>query len=1205
MDNLPNSPNVYKINSLPTSNASRTIDVSTHMQNVTAVADRATRNEEYTLQQILPRMSNRQIMDILGTDEEETANKLREDPDTYFLYNKYAEQRINDAASKIANNEYEGDVDKDSNMFIDALGAVFGNTVGKVMEVIEIYDEYVADPVAGGVAYALTQMIGDDEVKANVDKKLSEGQNFWMALGDSFDEWGAPGWVKLGLQLGTDPMTYMGAIGLAKRGMLTGKSFVRLYDPGIELAVKGAKRIPDLPGPEEFAKNMGSLVNRGFNRVGKKILEVADPSRTTRADSLEGAFIIREGMISAGHNLSVVIGSRLSHLGSFQQHFQPLAPIVGSTQAMYLDSPVKTIWKGDRPHIHQKLTTKDITVRDIFDSPIEAGNIYGLSESQFEYVNEVKMIINDLTEKQRLEGFRNQGSGQFDFQPLTTKLLSENQAFTKGGTGKFNFNNLEQSLLNYVEEVYTDIADAALVKSPAFMGALTDASRSSLGRRAWEKTFEVPIDDLGTVSTTTEAGFASRKLGFGNDPLEFVDEKKAQAVEDALNADNVGGVLGKAADVANGLRTMKASTDFGSVFIQGLPLFFRSPKIWAKVAYDHIKSFQKSPARKAAYINQNADVAVEFIENGGIFGSADLFASLENNGWLARMDRNYAGHLLQRFGNSFDMFLDQGKLETYKAMRNTVLREQGPAGLADLAKYCNKMMGTIDTARMGVNKRQRAFEQAFAMFSPRYTRAMAALTLDAFKGGLAGREARNAMFSMMIGGYTTMQGFGNMFNQDINFNPEDGDFLKVEVGGVKVGIGGKMRTFARTAAGVLESLSESPNDFVSFRLFDADEYRKNPLLRFVRSNSSPLAGSSMNLFLGETGIGEQLPDEDNIEITPGGAKNLASAFGGELLPFALQGILATGSWAQKGGAFGAEFFGLSATTPRERDVLVDMKDKFSQEKHGRNYEELDKAEKFVIDQENETELEAQSLKATEQDSLFDYNRDRVDFFKSLNEFDDKWAIDVTAASDQFVKGIHGSKRGLQFRKMISNANQDRNTRQSDLKERYPDVVGKLRQGGNPDILFDQAYDAYMTQVFSHIDEYGELDYMAMDNNKINLKAEFGESTIKKVEQLIKDKKFARGDLDPVVIDYFQNLDTLKPYWEVWQSFPPREQILWGNLKMLNRAEQEAALEQRSSLGFELKAINRKIARERKNLRRNNPEIERFLVKFWDLKPIDG
>ncbi len=898
--------------------------------------------------------------------------------------------------------------------------------------------------------------------------------------------------------------------------------------------------VAGLPDIDVATRGMGGAEQSRL----KKLLGIFDPSSVHTPDTPEGMLIGHAKLEDLGRNFSEVSIASILANGDWNQLFKPL--------------------KGGKIKL---LTGKEERWEDVWDAygKVNHKNPMQFTDKQVAWLDDAHDVVRDADKMVAMAGAT----------PLKVVPFLDEAGDLVGQDALTGINK-------FLNQSYSAAADKKLFRALRGAGLIADQA--------------------------SKTGKVVHRLG-----AKIENVKLADQIDESLKVGRLGNselnpvrVIGQASDA---LRTIRASFDIGAPLIQGLPLLFRNPVIWGKAALAHIDAF-RSPTKRARYIKDNADVVTEFINNGGIIGSTEFFEGLNNGGWLANVPGALRRQTFERANRSFDTFLDMSKIEFYKSMRATAATGDQ---LADLANHTNKMLGTISTAALGVGRTQRELERAIIMFSPRYTRASASLLIDAFKGGMRGQQARIAMGNLLVGGMITYRAFAEILEQEPNFDPTSGGFLKVNIHGVDVGIGGKFRSMARLYGKVFsEEQINSPQDFLKWNLFNKEDFNANPLAQWARSNGAPGAQVVLNMMIGENVLGKQIPDEDPADWLE---------FAGEEapVPFFLQAGIESGTIGQRAIAAGAEFIGGTAFTPNETDILREIQDKASLEMFGLEWSKLAADQKLAVEGDN-PDIEEQSLKANDQSSRFTRKREQVEYFQERDRVDGVWTEIVNNKAAEFDSDVDNPDRGRLFRENLSDENKIRRRQLQDLGEnRYPDVIAGFEErdtGDKP--VFDIALREYEDLIFSALDEFGNLDYNTpadpenedptkrlggIDAREEMLRKKWGDKTINDIKQFIKDKKSARGDLSETVLQYFDAIEVIRPYWDIWKTtLKGQDLILWTAFEALGAGQQELIRNDRSSRGARFRLIESKVRVAKERFRAKNQEIDALLVKFWDLSP---
>src|SRR3990167_8190647 len=377
-------------------------------------------------------------------------------------------------------------------------------------------------------------------------------------------------------------------------------------------------------------------------------------------------------------------------------------------------------------------------------------------------------------------------------------------------------------------------------------------------------------------------------------PSLIFDKEVAARLEKVI-ADAGLPVLKKVSDFNGAVRNLRTVFDVGALFVQGLHMFFNDPKTWAKSTALYAEAIV-SPQIRAKYVAENAQDIVEMVRYGGVLGSSDYIESLQKGGWLAALPtlveespnipqglKPILGILpkvihitSERFSNGFETYLDVARIETWKGLRPMAKSDKE---LQELAAFVNEYTGVMSSKALGVPLSQRQFESAIPFFAPRYLRAMTSLYMDTLRGGLRGKYARRAISRFMIGAVMLHVAGAHALGQEPQLDPTDSSkFLKWDIAGQRVGLGGKGISFIKLFANVVETSYKNPEGFLSHDLMDPQTYKDNPGLGWIRNQLSPTASQGINILTGSDPMGHSIPGlSDPVD--------LAKYVGQQTLPF--------------------------------------------------------------------------------------------------------------------------------------------------------------------------------------------------------------------------------------------------------------------------------------------------------------------------------
>jgi len=348
--------------------------------------------------------------------------------------------------------------------------------------------------------------------------------------------------------------------------------------------------------------------------------------------------------------------------------------------------------------------------------------------------------------------------------------------------------------------------------------------------------------------------------------IKTVDQKEINRLKKAV--EKSGNSFKVLTDVSNAMRTLRAGTDLGVMFIHGLPTLFRNPKVWAQSTKHSLEAF-KDPTATARLIDDNWETVKDLVQfnqlHGGgsefIEGLRDAGLLMRATGWAAKKPAigivaKGGEKYLKGVERQFDGWLLASKIHLWKAMKPMAIAGKTKGSpeyikaLDELASHVAKMTGTLSTANMGISPATRNVMGTFLMFAPRYRMATYGLMADVVRGGVRGDQARKTMGSMLFAGISTYVIICNRLGQTPNLDPTDGKFLTLKVGNGRVGIGSAFVSMARFAGNIFETSMEKPEDFVSLNSSD------NPMMKFARGQLSPISGTGWDVASGRNFIGE-------------------------------------------------------------------------------------------------------------------------------------------------------------------------------------------------------------------------------------------------------------------------------------------------------------------------------------------------------------
>lgn len=713
---------------------------------------------------------------------------------------------------------------------------------------------------------------------------------------------------------------------------------------------------------------------------------------------------------------------------------------------------------------------------------------------------------------------------------------------------------------------------------------------------------------------------------------------EAQKIATALNIGDINAfvhVSEAAARLGDALRVVKAGFDFGAPFLQGLPalandlartpaalvpvkltergfpLALKRPQLvtpgarWSKATYLHYKSFWDEGVQRN-YLGNNADVFREMIREGGVPISAsasDFYVGLQQDALIPRVlttiekgglpgraaERVLRGGL-KRFERSFDTFGDVIRAETWKAMSGTA--RKSPGGLQELGAFIRNSTGAFNSYSVGIAAPQQSVERAWMFFSPRYTRSSLALVADVLKGGLRGKEARNAMASMLAVGTGMNYAITKALGQEPNLDPTKSDFMTVKIAGHNIGPGSFFVSFLRFASKVAaRSVDTGMGTF-----FDPNT-RDNPMLSFLRGRSAPMGGLAWDIAQGSDFLGNKLESPTDW----------AAHLGKQTLPFALETAIFDGGF---GPVLLPELSGMRTHPVSDREVRDDIREQLAfNEYDGKEWKDLNKLQRKRLEEDEALQEVTQSVRqlrvarGEEVDALVD------EFYAERDVIMQVWLDEIDEGIAALQAGVFNEPGGIdlpRFReKTLADATLIRRSamRRINTSERFAPVRAYFtdlarQEIGGPEAPEDVAYGEYIEQITDpELETSVGIDFKELDRRVAEFRARWGEGVYGYVQERLEQGK----DIHPLVQRFYQGRDQFRYYWDGVDEQVLRSRRYDESMIRALFEEWEYATRQRRE---ELEDANPAFSgfiktrgRVRSALRRRDPALDAFLYRW--------
>jgi len=500
----------------------------------------------------------------------------------------------------------------------------------------------------------------------------------------------------------------------------------------------------------------------------------------------------------------------------------------------------------------------------------------------------------------------------------------------------------------------------AIQKLVKTIGADFEKARGELGAVRKEYTIAMrqaqnPI--LGVEARTKNLLFQGRL--FPKEVAEVLDKTVTQEVPEIIR-----GV--KAASTF--MRTAVAAGDLSAGFIQGALVLGRRPDIWAKVYGKSIK-LALDPAHAVKFFSLPENTAIRMRYPEIIRAPAEFYEAMGMIGRVPKIGKAWEA-VLRPFERQFSIFGDMSRVEMAKALEPAFIK----AGkIAELGTYVNRMTFVMDSRALGIGATQNAIEQGFLFFAARYTRAGFAYLGYLLRNptNIVGREAWRSLAQLATGGTLAYVGFCKALGQEPKFDiTRPAEFMTVEIGGTRVGLGGLtygiFKLIVEVACSVASAGGREPSDLISSSRFD------NPVIKFLYSRTAMVP----HLFF------ELWSHRDYMGYPIEGVKRWAQWLVAEhFLPLWLEAAIPReGERAPaKATEAAAQFLGFRAypTTP-----LFYLGDKYAQEAYGKDWEDL-----YSLDKEGKPDF---SRLTSKQSQLLARYPDLKEAYTTYREQRSKW-----------------------------------------------------------------------------------------------------------------------------------------------------------------------------------------------------------------------
>lgn len=160
-------------------------------------------------------------------------------------------------------------------------------------DIIRPYLEKVSYPIAGFVAYTVSRMLsGTQDIEDKYDKMKAMGYSPWEAMSEAWQEWELPWFLKLGLEILTDPITYIPGLLFSVPGRVLSRiptAGTRLLGAQLLNLNRGMWAVLDIPF--DAAKTLWAAIPKTFAQTTKFELDTFRDLLTAAATKQSGKII--------------------------------------------------------------------------------------------------------------------------------------------------------------------------------------------------------------------------------------------------------------------------------------------------------------------------------------------------------------------------------------------------------------------------------------------------------------------------------------------------------------------------------------------------------------------------------------------------------------------------------------------------------------------------------------------------------------------------------------------------------------------------------------------------------------------------------------------------------------------------------------------------------------------------------------------------
>jgi len=437
-------------------------------------------------------------------------------------------------------------------------------------------------------------------------------------------------------------------------------------------------------------------------------------------------------------------------------------------------------------------------------------------------------------------------------------------------------------------------------------------------------------------------------------------------------------------------RSVQAAFDVSFPLRQGIMIAPRHPQIWGRGSWAGVRSFfseKFARIENVAMLKEQADGILPKTLDIVEFGAAGPFAARPEP-FMSRFVRYIPGikHSEQAFAVTGNRMRRDLSLNYIKRWTKNVGRELTEAETDELGRVVNYLTGR------GPVPRQLAYVLTQVLYSPRFLTSKPAFLVKMVDPRTP-NHLRKMMAEELVAFVGTGIGILSLLKlsgaADVEINPLSSDFGKIKVGKMRFDIWGGGQQLVRYTAQLITGQRKTLG---TGELMDAE--RKWIAARFMMSKLSPQAGIPLDIWRGESYMGEE------IEPEPGAIK---TQIWNRMGPLAIQDIVeAVREEGLKGLAALPALGGvgvLTFETPGEKIARL------AKERHGVDWAKAGKTERLRLEEDPEIAAARQEqLEAAAKwgaSASLELRQEHTEFEKNFAEYLTRPDMTLGEASGQY------------------------------------------------------------------------------------------------------------------------------------------------------------------------------------------------------------